>query len=97
MPCQILFDSSGGIDKEGERELGGNEETPRPNLVSENLDIRFRRRQKTKAKYGTKGRTRSRKGLTRAGRSSLKEKQKATSQKKKNTRNRRGTEATKPG
>lgn len=44
MSLQILFDSSGGIDKEGECELGGNEEAQWPNLVSVNPDIRFRRR-----------------------------------------------------
>jgi len=62
------WNSSGGIDKEGEDELGGNGERRRSNSISVDCDIGSSTKAKTKKTYRMGGLTRSRKGLTRSRR-----------------------------
>lgn len=66
--------SSGGIDKEGEDELGGNGEERRLNPISESWDTEFITERKINGKNTTRGLTRSRKGLTRSRRHKKKKK-----------------------
>lgn len=77
--CWFNSNSSGGIDKEGEHELGGNGEPRWPNSMSVGAGTEFMTRWKTKKKCAQQGLTRSRKGLTRSRR-----REKENKKKKKN-------------
>ena len=64
----VNSNSSGGIDKEGEEEMGGKGVEECANSTSECCDIEVTRKKKTKTRKTRRGLTRSRKGLTRSRR-----------------------------